>query len=580
MRWSYRFGVRPGLGLLVAVFALCVLFMALEPRAEAGVGDGEGVAFASGVDIAAAVGQKNEIRIVHPAIGAHISGKIRIKLKVGQKIKRVFVFIDDRYFASGPPYPIFWNSATASNGPHRITVAAARTALSPDALFLASRSQTTTKFFVQNKPIATRTPTSTPSPTPDPTPTPPPNALNLLSGSYSGCTNGVGAGCAKGDYRANADATVSTASSTLTTPTGNFTSADVGKHGVAVQWSGASPYSGGSCNAWPGWGCWNGVSCEFTVASVNSATSINVTRGSGCGSSGIGFTASANAYWALYTDDTTALSNAIAAAQSAGKSLYVPANYVGGIGGSPNFYSGFNLQCANGGTFYNPHLSPGNANTWIMRILGGSGYTITGCTFSGTEPTNAAWQDVDRKFDLAVAIEGGASNVSFTHNTVKNFWGTYEVATSRASNVTIDTNLLQNCAYYGVQLAETAGSSSVTNNTFTDCNYGSEDGGTQPTGIDQYQQIQSNTLQVGPNGGTGYNKTQTALSLGTQGSVLAEIGKACSGVCTNTSQYTGVTFTGNTVSGAGSVIYGPPSTTPTNGASVYGNTCINGCSYH
>ena len=171
MRWSYRFGLRLGLDLVGAVVVLCVLFMALEPRAEAGVGagDGEGVASASGVDIAVAVGQKNEIRIVHPTKGAHISGATHIKLKVGQNIRKVFVFIDDKYFTSGPPYTFFWNSATVSNGPHRITAATATPALSSDALFLASQSQTA-QFFVQNKPKATPTPTllltSSPASTP------------------------------------------------------------------------------------------------------------------------------------------------------------------------------------------------------------------------------------------------------------------------------------------------------------------------------------------------------------------------------------------------------------------------------
>ena len=139
MKRSCGFGLRLGLDLVVAVVVLCVLFMAFEPRAEAGVGagDGEGVAFGSGVDIALAVGQKNEIRVVHPTKGAHISGKTNIKLKVGQNIKRVFVFLDDKYFASGPPYTIFWNSATVSNGLHRITVAAATPAQTSNALFLS-----------------------------------------------------------------------------------------------------------------------------------------------------------------------------------------------------------------------------------------------------------------------------------------------------------------------------------------------------------------------------------------------------------------------------------------------------------
>ena len=34
IRWSYRFGLRLGLDLVGAVVVLCVLFMALEPRAR------------------------------------------------------------------------------------------------------------------------------------------------------------------------------------------------------------------------------------------------------------------------------------------------------------------------------------------------------------------------------------------------------------------------------------------------------------------------------------------------------------------------------------------------------------------
>ena len=150
MRWLYRFGLCLGLDLVIAVFVLCVLFMALDPRAVA-------------------AGPKNEIRIVHPTKGAHISGKIHIQLAVGQNTKKVFVFIDDKYFASGPPYSIFWNSAKVSNGPHRITVAAATSRISSNALFLASQSQTA-QFFVHNKPTATPTPTHLSTPSPPPTP--------------------------------------------------------------------------------------------------------------------------------------------------------------------------------------------------------------------------------------------------------------------------------------------------------------------------------------------------------------------------------------------------------------------------
>ena len=170
-------------------------------------------------------------------------------------------------------------------------------------------------------------------------------------------------------------------------------------------------------------------------------------------------------------------------------------------------------------------------------------------------------------------------NVSFTNNVVQNFWGTYSVGTSKATNVVITGNTFKNCEYYGVQLGETGGTSSVTNNTFIDCDYGSEDGGAN-TLSDENQTIQSNKIQVGPNGGTGENKTQNnTVGDGTLGSVMMSCGLACSGGCSNTSEYIGVTCSGNTVSGAGSIIYGPPGSAFLNGATETGNTCNNGCSY-
>ncbi len=144
MNRSRRSGSRLGLDMVVAVIVLCGLFI-------------KAVAFGSGVEIPVAASQKNQIKIVKPKKGAHISGKIHIKFKVGQNIKKVFVFIDDKYFASGPPYKILWNSATAPNGPHRITVVAATPAQTSNALFQASQSQGTTTFFVQNSPTAPAT---------------------------------------------------------------------------------------------------------------------------------------------------------------------------------------------------------------------------------------------------------------------------------------------------------------------------------------------------------------------------------------------------------------------------------------
>ena len=183
------FGRRFGMDLVAAAAMLCVLLMAFEPGAKADVGasDGKGVAFGSA---AVRTSQKYEARIVHPKGGAIISGATYIQLKARPNIKILSVFIDDQYFTSGPPYTIPWNSATVTNGRHRITIAAATPALSSSALSPDSQLRLqTVQFTVHNKhrllqssptptpdPTATPTPASTPSPKPTPTPTPRPTA--------------------------------------------------------------------------------------------------------------------------------------------------------------------------------------------------------------------------------------------------------------------------------------------------------------------------------------------------------------------------------------------------------------------
>jgi hypothetical protein len=419
----------------------------------------------------------------------------------------------------------------------------------------------------------TPTPSPSPSPTPTPmaTPTPPPNTLNLLTGSYSGCTNGIGSGCAKGDYRSGSNATVSTSSSTLTTPTGSFTSADIGKRGVAVDWN-ATNVAGCSSGYGPGYACYTGVSCPFTVSAVNSSASITVSPGSGCGSSGIGFNANGNGYWAVYTDDSSALSNALSAATGAGRSLFVPANYKGGILNGPSMPANANLQCAAGGTFYSPRLDA--SQTQILLITGTTA-TITGCTFSGTEPVGGAWNDPTRSYNGAITIFGG-SNTLISGNTFENFWGTYAVGTSPATNITIDSNTFQNCAYYGVQFNSTGGSpgSFVTNNNFSDCNYGSEDGGAQPASVNISQFIEHNDM-FPTNGGSGYNRSQTSLGLGTKGTVFMDPGLACSGGTCGSNEYIGVSLMSNHVHGPASAIINRN----VHGATVSGNTCDSGCTY-
>ena len=151
-----QFGSRFGLGFLVAAGVFCVLFMSLEPVAQA---------------------QEYETRIVHPRSGAIISGATYIKLQVGPSIKKVWVFLDGEYLASSPPYTIPGDSTKVSNGFHVLTAEAllgSRTAstgqlMQRPALILASRAH-----WVRVKNRLSASPTPSPKPTPDPTPSPTP----------------------------------------------------------------------------------------------------------------------------------------------------------------------------------------------------------------------------------------------------------------------------------------------------------------------------------------------------------------------------------------------------------------------
>ena len=106
---------------------------------------------------------------MHPTKGAHISGATHIKLKVVKISEKCSSLLTIKYSPQALRTLSVWNSATVSNGPHRITAATATPVLSSGALFLASQSQTA-QFFVQNKPKATPTPTllltSSPASTP------------------------------------------------------------------------------------------------------------------------------------------------------------------------------------------------------------------------------------------------------------------------------------------------------------------------------------------------------------------------------------------------------------------------------
>jgi Right handed beta helix region len=190
-----------------------------------------------------------------------------------------------------------------------------------------------------------------------------------------------------------------------------------------------------------------------------------VALGAGCGSSGIGFTSTGQAYWEIFTDDSLADQNAAVAAAAAGEQLYVPANYNGGLVSGLVLPPNLTIACAQGATFHNPNLT--TSGSYVMQI-DGSGDRITNCTISGTEPISGAWYDVNREYDVGIEIFGG-SNVTISGVTMENLWGTYALGTSPATNLTATNNTYKNNAYYGVQLAECTGCH-VTNSIFSDSN--------------------------------------------------------------------------------------------------------------
>jgi hypothetical protein len=149
-----RRGVRL-LNLVVAVVLSCVLFMALEPVAEA---------------------YEYEARIVHPRSGAIISGATYIKLQVGSGIKNVSVFLDGEYLASSPPYTIPWDSTKVSNGRHVLTAEALQGSPSGSGDQLMPSRPTlvlaSTAHWVRVKNRRSASPTPSPDPTPAPTPKP------------------------------------------------------------------------------------------------------------------------------------------------------------------------------------------------------------------------------------------------------------------------------------------------------------------------------------------------------------------------------------------------------------------------
>jgi hypothetical protein len=346
----------------------------------------------------------------------------------------------------------------------------------------------------------------------------------------------------------------------------------VGKKISLMQYNGTA--TSAACHGnWSGYGCYNGVSVEAQISSVQSDSQLTMSKSAG-------FDETNGAGWFIGSDDSSAIANALNQAKSNGESLVFPGNYSGLVYTAVNPASNTSIKCASGATLWNPHMTTGQ--TTIFKVTN-TGFSIDNCTLNGTESSTRQWYDPEREYDVQLQLFTGSGSVrtDITRNHFHRSWGTYVIGTSGAAGAVITGNSLDTCAYYGVQLNKTKTGSvptQVKDNSFVDCNYGSEDGGPNPAGSNSEQQIMNNTFRIGPNGGTGYYRSQSTVGGGSHGALFIDSGLYASGSTPNPGQYSGVTVSGNDMRGPG-VRFMVADDCVSNpwGASVHDNVCTDGC---
>jgi len=144
--------------------------------------------------------------------------------------------------------------------------------------------------------------------------------------------------------------------------------------------------AGTRCSGWSGYACYSGVSCPLLSQPFNSATSITVTPGSGCGSSGIGFNATGNGLLGSIYKRLRALGNAMSAATSAGKLYSFPPTTRAGF--CPARHARTPYPVCGRCYVYNPNFTPSGAHTQVL-LLQNSGNSVSGCTLVGQNPTGS-----------------------------------------------------------------------------------------------------------------------------------------------------------------------------------------------
>jgi hypothetical protein len=374
------------------------------------------------------------------------------------------------------------------------------------------------------------------------------NPVNVLTGTYSGCTAGSGSGCAKGTGRTGADGTWSSGT-TFTSASGNFTSGDTGKFIRIVERNLDTL----------------GVTYAGTVTFVSSTTLTLSSTPSFSGSM-------TNAYWVLGVDDGGALANAISSGD-----IFIPAGtYVikTGIRVTSSYH---NIQCADNAVLIDPAHGTAPQDTTLLQFIGSGYNSVVGCTFQGTNvPVNSSTPpgyDAVAEFNYLLLI--GFSNAGGNLILGNHFaygWANSELqtagSTSTASNNTeIVNNFFEQCGHYAYAATES------NNNTFAfnrvvDCNLGGEGNSGDPAGgslnagnIYEYNKL----LCVN---GAGYNA---------QGCMFLTGGNAA-GI-----NYGGDQVLNNWLTGCGSLSCGGIhlNESNVNGPALYtNNQCGSGCSVH
>jgi hypothetical protein len=377
------------------------------------------------------------------------------------------------------------------------------------------------------------------------------NPVNVLTGTYTGCTAGVGSGCVKGTGRTGTDGTWSSGT-TFTSASGSFTSGDTGKSIWIVE---------RNLDAL-------GVTYTGTVIFVNPTT---LTLSSTPSFSG----AISNAYWVLGVDDGPNLLNAI----GLGDVLIPAGTYVTAtqVRLTTNYH---NIQCQDGAILINPQHtnSPGNS---IFAFLPSNYSSIIGCNLQGTNvPPNGSTSpgyDINTEFNFLVSIGNSSIGDLIQGNHFAYGWANSELILNSSTTTAVNQNVIINnffeqCGHYGTAITE--GNNNVFEyNRVVDCDTGSEANSGDPT---------NGSL----NTGNIYRYNQFVCVNGDRGTS----GQGCmylSGGNASGVNYGGNQVLNNSLSGCGSVTCSGGSSgvhilqANAPGPAVYtNNQCGSGCSVH